>query len=37
MYPEWIYIYLIEKLEKIGIIKSSIIDGKKYVELNKQN
>mgnify|MGYP004576253699 FL=1 len=37
MYPEWIYIYLIERLEKIGIIKSSIIDDKKYVELNKQN
>lgn len=37
MYPDWIYIYLIERLEKIGIIKSSIIDDKKYVELNKQN
>lgn len=33
IYSDWIYIYLIEKLEKRGIIKSSIIDNKKYVEL----
>ena len=32
---DWIYVYLIERLEQIGIIKSNIVDGKKYIELNK--
>ena len=34
IYPDWIYIYLIERLEKKEIIKGSIIDGKKYIEIN---
>ena len=33
-YPDWVYIYLIERLEKNRIIKSNIIDGKKYIELS---
>ena len=32
---DWIYFYLIERLEQIGIIKGNIVDGKKYIELNK--
>lgn len=35
MYSDWIYIYLINRLEEKGIIKSSIIDNKKYIGLNK--
>lgn len=35
MYSDWIYIYFINRLEKKGIIKSYIIDEKKYIELNK--
>lgn len=35
MYADWIYIYLIHRLEKNGQIKSFIIDEKKYIELNK--
>ena len=35
MYSDWIYIYLINQLEEKGIIKSFIIDDKKYIELNK--
>ncbi len=34
-FPDIFYKYLIERLEKEGIIKSFIIDGKKYVELNQ--
>ena len=34
IYSDYIYIYLIERLEKKGLIKSSIIDDKKYIELN---
>ena len=37
IYPDWVYIYLIEELEKKGILRSTLIDGKKYVELNNQN
>ena len=33
IYSDWIYIYLIERLEKIGIIKSYIVDNKKYIEV----
>lgn len=33
MYSDWIYIYLIERLEKIGLIKGYLIDDKKYIEL----
>ena len=35
MFSDWIYIYLIERLEKNKRIKSSIMDDKKYIELNK--
>ena len=35
MFPDWIYIYMIERLENIGKIKSDIVDGKKYIEVNK--
>lgn len=35
IFSDWIYIYLIERLENIGRIKSYIIDDKKYIELNK--
>lgn len=35
MFPDMFYKYLIENLESDGIIKSSIIDGKKYIELNQ--
>lgn len=35
MYSDWIYIYLINRLEENGVIKSYIIDNKKYIELNK--
>ena len=33
VYADWIYVYLIERLEKIGIVKSELIENKKYVEL----
>lgn len=36
IYSDYIYIYLIERLEKKGLIKSSIIDNKKYIELNNR-
>ncbi len=36
IYSHIIYYYLIERLEKKGIIKSTIIDNKEYLELNKQ-
>ena len=35
VYSDWIYIYLINRLEEKGIIKSVIIDEKKYIELNE--
>ena len=35
IYSDWVYAYLIERLEQIGRIKSNIVDGKKYIELNK--
>ena len=37
MYSDIIYYYLIERLEEKGIIKSTIIDDKEYVELNNQD
>lgn len=37
MYSDIIYYYLIERLEKKGLIKSTIIDDKEYVELNNQD
>jgi len=33
LFPDYIYIYLIERLEKNHFIKITLIDGKKYVEL----
>lgn len=35
VYSDWIYIYLINRLEEKGIIKSVVIDKKKYIELNE--
>ncbi len=35
-YADWVYAYLIERLEKNGIIKSYLIDNKKYIEIVKQ-
>ena len=35
IYPDWVYIYLIKRLEEKGILKSYIINDKKYIELNK--
>lgn len=35
VFSDWIYIFLIERLEKNNRIISSIIDNKKYIELNK--
>lgn len=32
IYSDWIYIYLVNRLENAGRIKSYIIDGKKYIE-----
>ena len=37
VYSDTIYFYLIERLEKKGIIKSTIIDNKEYLELNKND
>lgn len=37
IYSDTIYFYLIERLEKKGIIKSTIIDNKEYLELNKKD
>ena len=37
IYSDTIYFYLIERLEKKGIIKSTIIDNKEYLELNKND
>ena len=34
IYSDTIYFYLIERLEKKGIIKSTIIDNEEYLELN---
>jgi len=36
MYSDWIYIYLIKRLEEKGIIKSYLIDEKKYIEINNK-
>ena len=33
MYSDWIYLFLIERLEKMGKIKSSIIHDQKYIEI----
>ena len=35
VFSDWIYIFLIERLEKNNKIISSIIDNKKFIELNK--
>ena len=35
LYSDWIYNYLINRLEVKKIIKSYIIDGKEYIEVNK--